>query len=217
MKKNIKYIVIFIWIIIICILKINNVISLDIDVLKQYFEINTLYVMVIFTLIWILRIIVFIPGITLIILGGACFGTVEAILLSMIGLILSETIVYMLSKTILGPKLKNLINNKYPSLSPLAKEYNYKLLGLGIICPIAPTDAVCFMLASVGMSYGKYIMVVIVSNVPGLLLYSFLGLSFTNSILAVTLTVVSIVMITIFSIKIWNNLKRKVSLSSKMI
>ena len=172
MRKNTKYVIFLIWIIIICILKINNIISFDFDVIKKYLEINTQYAMVIFSLIWILRVFMFIPGVTLIILGGICFGPVEGVLLSMIGMIFSETIVFIISRTFIGSRLKDLINRKYPNLNPLIKEYNYKLLGLGIICPIAPTDAVCFLLSSSGINYGKYIMVVIISNVPAILLLS---------------------------------------------
>lgn len=217
MRKNIKYIIFLIWIIVIYILKINNIICFDFDVIKKYLEINAQYAMVIFSLIWILRVFMFIPGVTLIILGGICFGPVEGVLLSMIGMIFSETIVFIISRTFIGSRLKDLLNRKYPNLNPLIEEYNYKLLCLGIICPIAPTDAVCFLLSSSGINYGKYIMVVIISNVPAILLYSFLGLSFINSISGIALIAVSIALITIFTTMIWNNLKRKTSVSSEVI
>ena len=217
LKKNIKYLIFLLWIIIIYILKINNVISFDLDVIKQYLQINAEYAMLIFSLIWILRIFMFIPGVTLIILGGLCFGPVEGVLLSMLGMIFSETIIFIISRTFIGSKLKNLINKKYPNLSPLVEEYNYKLLGIGIICPIAPTDAVCFLLSSSGINYVKYIMVVIISNVPAILLYSFLGLSFTSSFLGIVLVAVSIVLITIITTMIWYNIKRRLSVGSEII
>lgn len=213
MKKNIKYLIIIIWIIIIYILKMNNVISFDLEVVKQYLKMNEQFAMVIFTLIWILRILIFIPGIPFIILGGICFGPIEGFLLSMIGMAISETIIFIISKTFIGSKLKNFLNSKYPDLNNLVEKYNYKILVVGIICPISPTDVICFLSAAAGINFRKYIMVVILSNIPGTLLYSILGLSFAGSSLSIGLIIVSMVIVMIFTATIWNNLKKNLVLS----
>lgn len=142
LKKKIT--IVSIWILFIYILKQNHLFSLDMDTLKQFISGNTKYAMLLFVALWVVRLLIFIPGVTLMILGGICFDPIVGFLLSMVGMILSETVVYIFSRIFSNEKIIQYLERKHPELKTSLESYNYKLLALGIICPIAPTDAICF-------------------------------------------------------------------------
>ena len=207
MKK--KLVIVAIWILSVYILKQNHLLSLHLDSLKEFIIGNTKYAMLVFVGLWIVRLFAFIPGVTLMILGGICFDPLLGFFLSMAGMVISETLVFVLSKTFSSKKLNQFLEHKNPQLKALLEKYNYKFLALGIICPIAPTDAICFLSASVGILYRTYILTIMISNIPVVMLYSFLGVTIGESLLGVTLIVISVVIIGVITVKIWNNLKQK--------
>ena len=86
MKKKYRWssIILLLIISLILIIGISNGISLDIDSLRDYID-SSKYSEIIFIAIWCIRLISFIPGVTLIILGGLIFEAEEAIILSAIG------------------------------------------------------------------------------------------------------------------------------------
>ncbi len=94
MKIKKKYIVITFWIALIVLLKSTNVISLDINTIEKFLQTNEKYLIPIFIFLWSIRIFVFIPGVTFMVIGGICFGPVEAIVLSTVGIFISETFIY---------------------------------------------------------------------------------------------------------------------------
>ncbi|MFP4960119.1 hypothetical protein ACI43K_19650 [Bacillus subtilis] len=98
------------------------------------------------------------------------------------------------------------LERKYPELKKLLETYNYKFLALGMICPIAPTDVVCFLSAAVGIKYTTYILTVIVTNIPLLIFSSFIVINFSESLMGTVLVVASFVLVSIVSIKMWNTL-----------
>ncbi|NFE40820.1 TVP38/TMEM64 family protein, partial [Clostridium botulinum] len=98
MKINKKYLVFtlcIVWIISIYIFNKYDFISLTIEIMKGYLDSNRVGIMAIFVLLWIVRLPILLPGFTLIILGGTLFGTINGFLLSMVGMVLSETLVYV--------------------------------------------------------------------------------------------------------------------------
>lgn len=96
-------------------------------------------------------------------------------------------------------------------LKKLLEAYNYKFLALGMICPIASTDVVCFLSAAVGLKYRVYILTVIITNIPLLIFSSFIVINFSESLVGTVLVIVSFVLISVVSIKMWNILKQKQS------
>ncbi|RDY85376.1 hypothetical protein C3733_16670 [Bacillus amyloliquefaciens] len=64
--------------------------------------------------------------------------------------------------------------------------YNYKFLALGMICP-----------AAAGLKYSAYMLTVLISNIPILILSGFV------------LVIVSFIAITILTVRRWNGLKQK--------
>ncbi|RJS62623.1 TVP38/TMEM64 family protein [Bacillus sp. PK3_68] len=213
MKKSIF--IIAVWLVSIYVLKHNHLLPSDMDELKEFISRHTEYAMLLFVALWCLRLLVFIPGATLMIFGGVYFEPLLGFLLSMAGIILSETLVYLFSKTVIGTKLSRLLEKKRPELGALLETQNYKFLALGIICPIAPTDAICFLSASLGAKYMRYMLTIIVSNLPLLLLYSLIGTSISESLIGMTAGVVLLGGVTVVSINIWNNLKNAVNFSNR--
>lgn len=167
------------------------------------------YASLLFLGLWMARLLLFIPGTPLVILGGVCFSPIEGFLLSTAGQVLSGTFVYIFSRSISGDRKNNLLADRHPELNQLLKVYNYRFLALGIVCPIAPTDVICFLSASMGIKYSTYILTILIANIPLRMLYSFVGISLTDSIAGAVLVIGSLVLIFASSIKIWNTLKHK--------
>jgi uncharacterized membrane protein YdjX (TVP38/TMEM64 family) len=213
MKKKSKFLIILIWITLIIILKKYNIITFDMVTLKRYLQGNGKYAMAIFLLLWMARLLIFIPGTVFMILGGIYFGPVSGFLLSLIGIIASESILYLVAKTFLGEKLKLSINKKYPNIGPMIEIYNHKFLALGILCPIAPAYAVTILTVTTGISYVKFILTVFLANIPLILMYSLIGISFTKSIYSMALISATIIIFVLFSINIWNKLMKKANLN----
>ncbi|NFR57075.1 TVP38/TMEM64 family protein [Clostridium botulinum] len=210
MKINKKYLVFtlcIVWIISIYIFNKYDFISLTIEIMKGYLDSNRVGIMAIFVLLWIVRLPILLPGFTLIILGGTLFGTINGFLLSMVGMVLSETLVYVIARVFSNWNIKNLIKKKYDYVEPLIKKYNFRFLALGIACPIAPTDVICFLSSSLGLSYIKYILTIIISNITIIAIYSYMGISYKESSLSVIILCLSISVLALYTMKIWNGLK----------
>lgn len=209
MKISKKYLVVVLWVIIFIFLKITNVLTFDLTAIQNIIQANEKYLIPTFLLLWTVRIFVFIPGVTFMIIGGICFGPVEAIILSTIGIFISETMIYLISKYFPCLKYTNLINEKYSDINALVKKYDYKFLGLGIICPIAPTDIVCFLAASIGIKYKNYIVTVVMANIPIVALYSFIGTSINSSIYIIAIIFMFIAIFGFIAMNKWNNARTK--------
>ena len=126
MKLNKKYIVITFWIVLLVFLKSINVISLDITTIEKFLQTNEKYLIPIFILLWSVRIFVFVPGITFMVIGGIFFGPIEAIFLSTVGIFISETFIYFISKYCSTSKVTLFLNKRHPEVKDLIKKYDYK-------------------------------------------------------------------------------------------
>lgn len=204
-----KFLILALWFLAIYIAKEFHLLSLDMGDLQEFISENTKYAMLLFIALWIIRLLFFIPGVTLMFLGGVCFDPVVSFILSMAGIFLSETLVYVFSRMFSSGNMMKDLERKYPELKKLLETYNYKFLALGMICPIAPTDVVCFLSAAVGIKYTTYILTVIVTNIPLLIFSSFIVINFSESLMGTVLVVASFVLVSIVSIKMWNTLKHK--------
>ena len=204
-----KFIIIGIWILFIYILKHFDLLTIDINTVKEFISVNKNYSFLLFIGLWIVRLLFLIPGTTLMILGGVFFGPIEALFLSTVGTVLSETLVYIFSKSFAGKNVKTYLVNRHPELNVLLETYNYKFLALGIINPIGPADVICFLSASVGIKYSTYILTIIIASTPLRILYSYIGISLSESTVGLVFIIVSLVLVFTASIKIWNNFKRE--------
>ncbi|ATP42018.1 TVP38/TMEM64 family protein [Solibacillus sp. R5-41] len=206
MKK--KLIIFIIWISLVYILKHLNLLSFDMNSLKAFIFENKNYAYFLFIGLWIVRLLFLIPGTMLMILGGVCFSPIEAFFLSTAGMALSATLVFLVSKSFVGHKLKKYLVNRHPEMNDLLEKYNYKFLALGIICPVAPADVICFLSASVRIKYVTYILTILIASAPLRMLYSLIGTSLGESKVGLVFVIVSLVLVFIASIKIWNKIKK---------
>ena len=179
-------------------------IDFSLESLRGWIEGNPLSE-VFFISLWSIRLIAFIPGVTLMLLGEPN----KAFVLSLLGIVISDAIVFAIAKVKILSGLRKRIENKYPEVISLLEAYNYKILGIGVLCPVAPTDAIVFLSSYMGISFSKFLLVFIGANLPALFLYSYLGQSFDGSIFNTIMIVVTLTITGIFSVKLWNELKFK--------
>ncbi|WP_052406379.1 TVP38/TMEM64 family protein [Clostridium culturomicium] len=161
----------------------------------------------VFILLWLIRLVAAIPGVTLTILGGLMYSPAEAVVLSLMGLVLSDSLVFLVGRSGLFKSFREKLTKKHGDVMNLVEKYNYKFLALGVLCPVAPTDAICYFSAYLGIGYFKYISTFILSNLPAVFLYSFIGESFQDSIWNTVFIVLTIIASGLMSLKVWNKLK----------
>lgn len=183
-----------------------NPIDLSIENLKMIIKGSNIAYLI-FLGIWIIRLIAFIPGVSLMLLGGLIFSPIEALILSLLGLVLSDTLVFILGKMDLFEGIKNKIKKKYKDIYKLVEEENHKILAIGVLCPVAPTDGICYLSSYLGLGYRRFIITFIIANIPAVSLYSFLGDSFSNSIYNTVFIIITLIVTSIITIKKWNKLK----------
>lgn len=187
-----------------------NLLPVDIDSIKRFMLENEQYASLLFLGAWIVRLPLLMPGTPLIVLGGVSFGPLQGTLLSTFGLILSGTLIYFFSKSMVGKEINNYMVSKHKELNQLLKMNNFKILALGMICPIVPADVLCFLSAASGIKYPTYICIIVLAHTPLRLLYSYMGINFTESAMGLSLTIVSIVLIFIVSIRMWNTYQTQI-------
>ena len=214
-KLKKKLTVIAIWILAVYILKYFNLLSLDMHTLKALISEYKNYAYIVFIGLWIARLLFLIPGTMLMILGGICFSPVEAFLLSTVGIALSATLIYIVSRCFASHRMKKYLVDRHPELNSLLETYNYKFLALGIIFPVAPADVICFLSASVRIKYVTYLLTILIAGTPLRILYSVIGTSLGESKVGLVFVIVSFVIVFIASLKIWNNVKQKQKIQSE--
>lgn len=196
---------------VLCIFLFNDNINMDFNIesLRVWIE-NHQFVEMLFILLWSLRLVLFIPGVTLMVLGGLIFQSEKAFILSLVGIVLSDTLVFLLAKSKMLGGLRKKISEKYPEIISMIESYSYKILGVGVLCPVAPTDVIVFLSSYVGMKFSKFLLVFITANIPALFLYSYLGESFQGSSMNTIFIIVTLVISGVLSIRLWNDLRRKI-------
>ena len=198
-----------------CIFLFNDNINMDFNIesLRVWIE-SKQFAEMLFILLWSLRLVLFIPGVTLMVLGGLIFQSEKAFILSLVGIVLSDTLVFLLAKSKMLGGLRKKISEKYPEIISMIESYSYKILGVGVLCPVAPTDVIVFLSSYVGMKFSKFLLIFIIANIPALFLYSYLGESFQQSSMNTIFIVVTLAISATLSIRLWNDLRRKTVISN---
>ena len=145
------------------------------------------------------------------ILGGLIFEAEEAIILSLIGVVLSGIIVFAIAKMDIFNGLREKINKKYPEIMELIESYNYKILAVGVLCPIAPTDVIVFVSSYMGINFKKFVLIFSLANIPAIYLYSYLGDSFNGSIINTIMIIVTLIITGFFSYRLWRKMECKLT------
>jgi uncharacterized membrane protein YdjX (TVP38/TMEM64 family) len=175
MKKVVPIIIISSWIVLILLTFRYNLFNLSIEEIKHYFTTSDIHPMVLFVLIFCVRIFLFIPSSMLIVVGSMFFSPIETIILSLIGMLITETIIYILSRSIFSDQIHQYMTSKYPGLYKDLLSNRKKYLFITVATPVAPTDGACFIAASTNMPYLSYISIVFAGNIPIAILYTLYG------------------------------------------
>lgn len=207
MKKGMKgFLVIAIGLLIAVILPLDSF-HINVNEVQRYLNTHGSKAEILFLLFWLIRLPIFLPGVLLMILGGVCFEPWKAVILSMTGMVLSQCLIYFIAKLFPIQKITNFISKKYPGSKELLEAHQYKFLAIGILCPVAPSDIICYLSASAGIRFRQYVATILLANLPLIGLYSFMGESFEQSPIILGLYGVLIVLIFVFSLQIWNHIK----------
>lgn len=212
MKVNIKKIVILVlWACIFIFLYRKGFVTTDVDKVRNFLESNPARLTEIFVFISIARVVLFLPGVVFMVLGGVYFGPLTGSALSLVSIILSETIVFLMGRYFAGQMIRGYLEKRYKDIMVLADKHGYEFLALGVLCPVAPSDMVCMAASILNFEYKKYIFTIAMANTPMILLYSYLGsngLGMTGQ-KAVLLAVLAVILI--YTGYIWVKTKRRVS------
>ncbi|MGL5353251.1 MAG: TVP38/TMEM64 family protein [Clostridium sp.] len=203
MKKISKLLVLIIWGILLFILFRLNLLTGDISIWSQLINDCENYKEILFVAVFSLRVIAFVPSAIFVLLGGIIFNPLKCCLLSLISVIISESIVYVISKSLLGSKIEHYLVGKYPKFYKILQSNNTKVLTLGILCPVTPSDVACFLASSTGLSYIRFMIIVIAANMPEIVLYSFFESSFKYSANSTIILVSFIIVIIGYTTYLW--------------
>jgi len=208
MKKSTKKILLLtIWACLFMVLYKKGLITTDTDKLRGILEDNPALMVELFVLISIGRVLFFIPGVVFMFLGGLFFGPLAGFSLSLVSIIISETIMYLIGRYVAGKRLNGYLNKSHRALVLLTDQHGFEFLALGILCPIAPSDVVCLISGMLNFNYKKYILTVILANVPMMSIYSYLGSSSFKLESSNFIVAVIAVVILIYTIFIWFKIK----------
>lgn len=210
MSKYIKLIIALLWICIFFIFNKLGFLTSNLDTLTDLLGHFQEYQVPLFVVLSTFRIITFIPSAVFMLLGGVILNPFIALALSILSIVLSESLVYIVSKSLFGVKLQQYLSRKYPNIYNLIQENNSQILLLGVLCPFAPTDAICSLSSSAGIKYFKFIAIVTVANLPMVSLYSFLGNSLLSSSYNIIILIITITVITLFTLRLWKSVNMSI-------
>ncbi|MDP4088447.1 MAG: VTT domain-containing protein [Bacillota bacterium] len=210
MKRWKRYIVLAVlWALLLAVLYKFGLITTDIHKLKAVIKQDMYSMMALFIFMSFARIAVLLPDTIFMVLGGICFGPVLGFILSMIAFIFTEAVIYIIGRYIAGNWLKNYLGSKYKNVFQLLKRYGYEFLALGILCPVLPSDLICFGAAVLGYEFKKYIITTTISNIPMLLLYSFIGEGLGSSAIYNLMLILIVVLIANYTVMMFKKLREE--------
>lgn len=133
----------------------------------------------------------FVPAEPLHVISGMSFGLWKGMLVCFIGIVLGNTLIFLLNK-LFGTKLKDFFASNVEFDFDVARTSNkIALIVIILYClPAIPYGIICFFAASMGMKYPKYILITGVGSIPSLFLDVGLG--------HITMTISWIISVSIF-------------------
>lgn len=112
MRKISKFLLITIWITLVYILFRLDLLTGDMDSLNQFFNNSASSKALIFIALSSLRVVALIPSAVFMILGGMLFSLPEGVIMTILSIIISQTIIYVTSKILVGSQLQENIVKK---------------------------------------------------------------------------------------------------------
>lgn len=145
-------------------------------------------------------VLTFVPAEPLHVISGISFGLWEGVLICLIGIILGNTIIYLLYK-IFGAKLTDYFAaNVDFDFNSASASNRLALIVIILYClPAIPYGIICFFAASMGMKYWKYITITGIGAIPSLFIDVGLGhltmsTSWTISIIVFIVLIVLVIL-----------------------
>ena len=145
----------------------------------------------------------FIPAEPLHVISGVSFGLIKGGLVCLIGIMLGNTIIYLLTK-IFGQRLKDYFTSDSDFDFKSASNSNKVALIVILlyILPAIPYGIICFFAASMNMKYFKYILITGIGSIPSLILDVGLGHITMTTSWAVSIAVfIAIIVLLLLMIK----------------
>lgn len=210
MKKRNKVILILIfWIVVVYVLHSLGLITTDLNKINVIIGNNPLKMRCLFILLSILRVAFFIPQTIFIIFGSIVFGPYEGFILSVLSLVISQSIMYAIGRFFQKQLLGETFLEKNKETIAILKKHGYKVLALGIACPITPSDLITVSAACIRLDYKKCIATIVMAGAPMIFLYGFLGIGFKETVILKIIAVIAITFISYYTFYIWNKISLK--------
>jgi len=207
MKKRNKLILMAIfWLVIVVALYSQGLITTDINKINEIIGNNPFKMRVLFVLLSTVRVLFFIPQTIFIIIGSMLFGPYVGFALSVLSLALSQSIMYTIGRYFQNQLLGNEFLEKNRSTIAILKKYGYKILALGIACPVTPSDLITLSAACIKLDYKRSIAIIVMADAPMIFLYGFLGTEIQGTLFFKTLAVVAITFVSYYTFVIWNKI-----------
>ena len=212
MKNRNKFLFLIIsWLLIIGILYTSGIFTSDPNKIRDIISGSPIKMQLLFILLSTFRVIFFIPQTVFILLGTLLFGPYVSCVLSIISLILSQSIMFILGNYFNKQLLGSDFINKHDTIVKSIKEYGYKILALGIVCPITPSDLITALAACINLDYKKSIAVIVFTDAPMIFLYGILGTTIEGTYFFNVLAILAITIISYYSFRIWNKISSSYS------
>lgn len=161
-----------------------------------------------FVLLSTVRIAFFIPQTIFTIGGSMIFGPYEGFFLSNLSLVISQSILYAIGiffeKQLLG---EGFLEKNKENITILRK-HGYKVLALGIACPVTPSDLMTISAACIKLNYKKCIITILIASAPMTFLYGFLGNGFKETAIFRIFVAIVIILVSYYTFRIWNKIKQ---------
>lgn len=208
MKKRNKIIIILIfWIVVVFILHSLGLFTTDLNKINVIIGNNPIKMRCLFLFLSIVRVAFFIPQTIFIICGSMIFGPYEGFLLSVLSLAISQSIMYAVGRFFQKQLLGEAFLEKNKETITIIKKHGYKVLALGIACPVTPSDLITILAACIKLNYKKCIATIVMTDAPMIYLYGFLGTGLQESAIFKVFAVIAIAFVSYYTFYIWNEIK----------
>ncbi len=163
----------------------------------------------------------FIPAEPLHVISGISFGLLKGVAICFIGILLGNTIIYILNK-VFGDKLKDFFqtNVNFDFNSARTSKKLAFIVILLYCLPAIPYGIICFFAASMNMKYPKYILITAIGSIPSLLLDVGLGhitmaTSWIVSIIVFIVIIVLLILMMKYKTQIFNKINNYLAKSKE--
>lgn len=207
MKKNKLIMIIIFWVIVLCVLYSLGLITTDLNKINNIIGNNPIKMRFLFVLLSTVRVAFFIPQTIFIICGSMLFGPYEGFFLSVLSLAISQSIMYGVGRFFQKLLLGGAFLEKNREIITILKKHGYKVLALGIACPVTPSDLITVSAACIKMDYKKCIATIVMADAPMIFLYGFLGTGLENNVILKILAITAITFLSYYAFFIWNKIK----------